>query len=162
MECHGTAWRVQCCGPCGEETWAADPAAVALDAAGVLAVEPLPRCARCGLIARPNIRFFDDAQWVGRVTAGQSGRFEAWKGSVAGRRVAVVVVGAGDVVPAARLAGDWAVAQLGATLIRINPEDAEVSGPGQVPIPMTAGAGLAAIDRAMGRGECAAEGWPCG
>lgn len=151
MECHGSALRQQCTEPCSAHAWPADVDAVRLDDATGRALDPLPACPRCGRLARPNVRMFDDACWVGRETAAQSGRFEAWKADVAGAAVVILEIGAGCVVPAVRVANEWSMHQLGATLIRINPTEADVPE-GHVAVPLGALAALTAIDRVL-RGE---------
>jgi NAD-dependent SIR2 family protein deacetylase len=153
MECHGSALRLQCTGPCSPHVWDAGADPVRVDEATGRALDPLPACPRCGRLARPNVRMFDDACWVGRETAAQSGRFEAWKADVAGGAVTVLEIGAGTVVPAVRVANEWSVRQLGATLVRINPTEADVPA-GHVAVPCGALTALTVIDRAMrGDGE---------
>jgi NAD-dependent SIR2 family protein deacetylase len=151
MECHGSALRLQCTEPCGHGTWVADAEAIVLDPHTGRALEPLPRCPRCDAVARPNIRMFADGQWVGRETAAQSARFEAWKARAARcRAVAIVECGAGTSVPAVRIACEWALLQLRATLVRINVRESDVPA-GHVGIAMSAEAALASIATAVGK-----------
>lgn len=125
MECHGSAHWLQCAVLCSDHTWAADER-LSIDESTGRAADPLPHCTRCGKLARPNIRMFEDGYWVGNRTAEQSGCFEKWKERVHGVRVVVLECGAGSVVPAVRVANEWSMLQLNATLIRINPGEAEV------------------------------------
>lgn len=144
MECHGTTLRLQCSVPCGDHLWDARPP-VEFISETLRALDPLPRCGKCGALARPNVKLFDDAQWVGLNTRAQSAAFERWKTLQNGRSVVIIECGAGTAVPAVRMASELAVRQLGATLIRINPHDAEVPA-GHVSIPLPAREALKRLD----------------
>lgn len=147
MECHGSSHFLQCAQLCCEEVWPVSQP-VLLDQTMTRALDPLPRCPSCGGLARPNVRMFEDAWWVGHRTAEQSAAFENWKSHVKQKPIVVVECGAGTVVPAVRIANEWSIYQLGATLIRINPQDAEVP-PVHIAIRLSALAALKAIDHAL-------------
>jgi len=152
LECHGSAHRWQCTVPCSTETWVAEHDLLVVDRASLHALDPLPHCRNCGKLARPNVRLFDDAQWVRIATRSQSAAYEKWKATLAGKSVVVIECGAGTDVPAVRLAGEWAMLQLKARLIRINPIDAEVPQ-GQISIPLPALQALAAVDEVINPGR---------
>ena len=61
----------------------------------------------------------------------------------------IVECGAGLAVPAVRLASDWAILQLGATLIRINPREPEVPS-GHLAIPLPAFEALTRLNLMVG------------
>ncbi|HEY8521824.1 MAG TPA: Sir2 family NAD-dependent protein deacetylase [Gammaproteobacteria bacterium] len=148
VEQHGSIHRLQCTAPCCEETWPAPPHDLDIDMASFRAVGELPRCGRCGALARPNILMFADDRWIPNVTRAQRERFIAWLEAVRGRRVLIVECGAGTAVAAIRYAGERIAEQLGATLVRINPE-AGMEPDGVVPVPLGALEALRRIERAM-------------
>ncbi len=144
LECHGTTVQLQCSVPCTDQTWDASTP-VAFIESTMRAVDPLPRCGKCGALARPNVRLFSDPKWVGRRTHFQSNAFERWKAERLGKKVVIIECGAGKAVPAVRLASELAMLQLGATLIRINPVDTDVPT-GQLSIALGAKEALERID----------------
>jgi NAD-dependent SIR2 family protein deacetylase len=60
VEAHGSIHHLQCVRPCSDDVWPADGVQVDVDGATMRAVPPLPRCRRCGGLARPNILKFGD------------------------------------------------------------------------------------------------------
>lgn len=125
VECHGSIHRFQCqrwhCGP----TWPGEGITVTVDETTLQAAEPLPRCPTCNGIARPNILMFDDGQWVSQPSDGAERRFGKWERALVDHpaRVTVIELGAGRAIPTIRwLAEAWH--GQGATLIRINPREA--------------------------------------
>src|SRR5690606_23574322 len=109
----------------------------------------LPHCEWCGALARPNILMFADDRWIPDVTHAQRERFFAWLETVRARRVVIVECGAGTAVATIRHAGERIAEQLGATLVRVNP-DAEIGQQGTVAVPLGALEALTRIDRALG------------
>lgn len=116
----------------------------------------IPKCRHCDLIARPNVLMFGDGDWQEWRTEAQEKRMDAWVGTVAssgtpGSRVVLIEVGAGLAVPTVRYTSERLQRKLGATLIRINPREAE--GPkGTVSIAGFGLATLAKIDRRLRAG----------
>lgn len=144
IECHGSIHHAQCSQPCFDEIWQADEIQPTVDETDFQAAEPLPKCPRCEAVARPNILMFGDARWLGSRTDEQLARYQAWRRSIAGRKLVVVELGAGEAIPTVRHECERA----GGTLIRINPREPEVPR-GGIPIPLGALEALTAIDAAM-------------
>ena len=63
-ECHGSIHHLQCTRPCTRAIWSAEGLTIDIDMERFRAREPLPRCPRCGAMARPNILMFGDWSWV--------------------------------------------------------------------------------------------------
>jgi hypothetical protein len=74
---------------------------------------------------------FGDGQWLEQRTEEQFQRYERWRASIAGRRLATIECGAGSAVPTVRRHCE----QMPGTLIRINPrEPATPSGGISIPL----------------------------
>jgi NAD-dependent SIR2 family protein deacetylase len=131
MECHGSIHHLQCARPCSEEIWAATGVDVAIDPETMRAGGELPRCPRCGEVARPNVLMFGDGGWVERRMGEQWDRYSAWLSNLTGP-VAVVELGAGEAVPTVRRESER-VARKHGRLIRINPRDTRVPA-GQIAV----------------------------
>jgi NAD-dependent SIR2 family protein deacetylase len=134
VECHGAIETSQCAAPCCDELF---PTAqgVAVDPESFRAAEPLPRCPRCGGMARPNILMFGDGDFLGARTDAQEARLGAWlRGlAAAGARLVVLELGAGTSVPTVRLTSESIARRLGGILVRINPREPDVP-PGGISI----------------------------
>jgi NAD-dependent SIR2 family protein deacetylase len=152
VECHGTIDVWQCTRDCGAPLAPAPAAELAVDARSFRAADPLPSCAGCGALARPNVLMFGDDGWDETRTAAQQRDFERWIGTLAAARARLTVVecGAGTAVPTVRRLGEVVVRQLGAALIRINVREPQAP-PGAIAIAAGARSALAAIDQALGR-----------
>lgn len=126
VEVHGSIeWR-QCLGGCGAGVFPADDRPIAVDPATFRAAAPLPSCPACGGLARPNILMFGDWHWKADRTEAQHRRFADWLEAAAGRRLVVIELGAGAAIPTVRRLSEGLVADLGATLVRINVREADV------------------------------------
>jgi NAD-dependent SIR2 family protein deacetylase len=143
-ECHGSIHYLQCLAPCHSGIWPADEVLPEVDETSCLLTSPLPRCPRCGGIARPNILMFGDWGWLGQRSEAQQARVDAWCETV-GKRLLVIELGAGTAIPSARRYGEYR----GAALIRINPREAAVARPRDVALPLGALAGLQALAAAL-------------
>ena len=128
MECHGSIHHFQCSKPCGDDIWDAASEVVAVNEDLFKALPPLPVCPNCGELARPNVLMFGDSSWHQHRTQAQEVRLRTWLHDLkCGRaRVAVVEIGAGTAVPSVRHQSETMAYELNATLIRINPREAEV------------------------------------
>lgn len=126
-EVHGALDWMQCTRAC-DDIWEAEWGEIAIDEETCRAREPLPKCPRCGALARPNVLMFGDGEWRSERSDVQEARFNAWLSPLANRLSDVVVLecGAGTAVPTVRMLGDR-LARAGATLIRINVREPEVS-----------------------------------
>ncbi len=119
VECHGAIGTLQCTTPCSDVLWDAGDLAIAIDQVTFRSVSALPRCARCGAIARPNVLMFGDGQWVSDRTEAQELRLAQWLRGMALDGLVVIECGAGTAVPTVRALGER-LARGGAKLIRIN------------------------------------------
>jgi NAD-dependent SIR2 family protein deacetylase len=127
-ECHGSLHHLQCSRPCSQDIWEARGVKPDIDEEQFRAREPLPRCPKCGALARPNVLMFNDWDWIPHRTRIQSERFSRWLEGLSrsGSSLAVVELGAGKAVATVRMTSEAAVRGGKATLIRINPRDHDV------------------------------------
>jgi NAD-dependent SIR2 family protein deacetylase len=152
VECHGAIDWLQCLERCGAAIFRADGVAVDVDPQTFRARAPLPRCNRCGGLARPAILMFGDADWESSHFDAQEARLSAFLDVLRRRgssRVVVVECGAGSAVPTVRRFGEAMTRVLGATLVRINMREPEVPD-GHVGLAMGALPALRAIDARIG------------
>ncbi len=143
MEVHGSIHWLQCSKRCGEDIWKADFPEIEIDPETFRAKGALPRCPRCGAVARPNILMFGDYGWISTRTDAQYGRMGEWLREREGRSWVIVEIGAGKAVPTVRITGERLAARYRARLIRINPREFDVPE-GEIGIAMGA---KAAIER---------------
>jgi len=150
-ECHGSIHHFQCSKPCGDHIWDAHGIEIHVDEDAFLAMDPLPRCPRCGGYARPNILMFGDWSWNPERTHRQGERMRRWllEVSDARRKLAIVELGAGTAVATVRYQSEHLAARFKGTLIRINPRDHQVPGPSHVSIPLGAAEGVRRIVEAL-------------
>lgn len=141
VECHGSLEHEQCQRRCGGQIWPAGAAEIDIDESTFRAREPLPRCATCSGVARPNVLMFGDGGWLEDRSEEQYRRYQTWLWQVAGKRLAIVECGAGVAVPTVR----WECERLGGTLVRINPREPETPA-GGIGIPLGALEALERID----------------
>jgi NAD-dependent SIR2 family protein deacetylase len=150
VECHGTLGLLQCAGQCGAGIFPAKGIDVDVDPVSFRAKDPLPKCPKCGGLARPNVLMFGDWEWDGAHTEAQEQRLSAWLESVvrAKGKLAVIELGAGTGVPTVRMASERAARLESATLVRINLREPNVPA-GHVGIAQGALAALTAIDERL-------------
>lgn len=146
-EVHGSIHHLQCTAGCRREVWTADGLEVRADAATMRAVAPLPECASCGALARPNILMFGDFEWVSGRSHAQLDALDAWRREQ--RDLVVIEIGAGLAVPTVRRHAELCSAASGA-LVRINPREPEVRHGRGVSLPVGALEALTAIDAHLG------------
>ena len=123
-EVHGSLHHLQCMNGCGAAIVPADELTPDVDEAACLLRSPLPRCPHCSDLQRPNVLMFGDWGWLSRRTDAQQRRLDAWLGTVT--QPVVIEIGAGSHVPTVR----WFCERLGVPLIRINPTEPDIPGPG--------------------------------
>jgi NAD-dependent SIR2 family protein deacetylase len=148
LEVHGNIHRLQCTQPCSDDfTWVPDaPLDLRINLESLTAHGRLPRCPRCGAMARPNVLMFNDVDWSPEVTLGQERRFRQWLASTRGQRLVVLELGAGTAVATIRRLGERLVAERDrTTLVRINP-DVRDEEPPVVPVRLGAAEAIARID----------------
>ena len=150
-ECHGSIHHFQCTGPCGHDIWDATNISVAVDEAVFEAQEPLPRCIKCGGMARPNILMFGDWSWNGTRSQEQGERLTRWLKSIAdgGVRLVIVELGAGTAVPTVRWKSEQTARRTGGVLIRVNPRDTMIPPGPHLALPLGAAEAVGAIHAAM-------------
>ena len=145
-EVHGSIHHLQCTTPCSEAIWE-NREAIEVDAATMRA-RSVVGCPRCGGVARPNILMFGDYSWLPERTHTQLARFDAFVADLGGRRVVAVELGAGTAIPSVRMRCEGISRLPGATLVRVNPREAQAP-PGAISLAAGALAALDAIDRAL-------------
>jgi len=145
-ECHGSIHHLQCSNVCSHKIWDANRTEVEVNEDTFKAEEPLPKCADCGMVARPNILMFGDWDWLPHRTDEQSRRMRKWLKRVYDEKMNLVVVemGAGESVPTVRMKSEHVVQSNGGTLIRINPRDYSVP-PQHIGIPLGSAEGIKQI-----------------
>jgi NAD-dependent SIR2 family protein deacetylase len=153
-ECHGSIHHFQCVRPCSDTIWEARDLDVIVDEDSFEAREPLPRCVKCGNLARPNILMFGDWAWVAARSLSQRERLARWLETISSNSflLAVVEVGAGEAVPTVRNQAEYVARRLKARLIRINPRDYQVPDKTHVSLPLGGAEALDGISRRL-RGE---------
>ncbi|WP_120347655.1 Sir2 family NAD-dependent protein deacetylase [Paraburkholderia fungorum] len=114
-ECHGSIHALQCLNVCSNDTWPAEKFHPLVNGKTSKLVSPMPRCPRCGALARPNILMFGDWAWIDVPYEKQRERLEAWIATVP--RLVVVELGAGKTLPTVRRFSERNAHQ---RLIRIN------------------------------------------
>jgi NAD-dependent SIR2 family protein deacetylase len=144
-ECHGSIHALQCLTPCGSDIWPADTVKPQVDLETCRWSGPLPTCALCGALKRPNVLMFGDGEWLEQRANRQRAALDRWLSKV--RQPVVVEMGAGTKIPSVRYFGHEVIVDHGGRMIRINPREAEVSSAWDVSLPMGALAGLIGIDQ---------------
>jgi NAD-dependent SIR2 family protein deacetylase len=146
VECHGSIHHLQCSNVCSHKIWDANRTEIEINEDTFKAEEPLPKCADCGMITRPNILMFGDWDWLPSRTDEQSQRMRKWLKRVYDEKMNLVVVemGAGESVPTVRMKSEYVVQSHCGTLIRINPRDYSVP-PQHIGIPLGGAEGIKQI-----------------
>lgn len=146
-EIHGSIHHLQCAGGCSAAIWE-NREEIAVDLATMRAAN-LPRCPRCGGVARPNILMFGDWGWTSDRSDEQHARFERFLAAHRDAARLVVELGAGTALPSIRHLSEELGRRPGTTVVRINPREPGIAPP-HLALATGALAGLAAIDRALG------------
>jgi len=145
LELHGSIHWLQCQAPCSSAIWCNNEA-IRIDESSMRARPPLPRCPDCGEVSRPNILMFGDWSWLPDRTSKQERLFDRFLLTHAGRRIAVLEMGAGSAIPTIRATSErigWNLEH--ATVIRINPREPEIAAP-HISMPYGALEGVREID----------------
>ncbi len=149
LEVHGSIHHLQCLAPCSGAIWP-NREEIPVDHATMRATR-IPRCGRCGGVARPNVLMFGDSSWLSDRTDGQEARFGEFLDTNAGRATAVVEMGAGTAIPTMRALSERLGRRRGVTVVRINPREPWIDAP-HLAIADGALAALSAIDAALAGG----------
>ncbi len=147
VEVHGSIHHLQCCTPCNAEIWE-NREEIEVELATMRALQ-IPRCVRCGGVARPNILMFGDYAWLPERTHAQRRHFEEFVREHRRQRLVVVEMGAGTAIPTIRSTSEQMGHGEGAVVIRINPRESQIDPP-HLSLPVGALEGLAGIDQALG------------
>ncbi|MEE2902149.1 MAG: Sir2 family NAD-dependent protein deacetylase, partial [Myxococcota bacterium] len=124
-ECHGSIHHLQCTQPCCDQIWSAKDLHIEVNEETLTATTPLPKCPYCGSVARPNILLFGDMRWVSGRAAVQHDEQDDWVAELTDSPL-IIECGAGTHVPSVRYFSQQMIRRTRATLIRINPREAEV------------------------------------
>jgi NAD-dependent SIR2 family protein deacetylase len=141
LECHGSIHRLQCLEGCSGDTWAPDEFYPLVNGQTSELECPMPRCPRCGGLARPNILMFADWAWVDVPYERQRERLAAWISTVP--KLVVVELGAGKALPTVRRFSERNSAH---KLIRINLRESNTSSQHGVGIEGAAATTLKLLD----------------
>ena len=142
LEVHGSIHHLQCLSPCSNGIWDnREEIPVDLD---TMKAQHLPKCVRCGGVARPNILMFGDFSWLPDRTRRQERAFDEFLTDHREARLVVVELGAGTSIPTIRYLGERLIERNNAVLIRINPREGQIP-PGQISISAGAVEGLQGI-----------------
>ena len=145
-ECHGSIHHLQCSKTCSEDIWPADEIEIMINEHEFQAIGNLPRCPRCGAVARPNILMFYDSNFVEKRTQDQDNLLWEWIKSLSDtNRLVIVEIGAGTTVNTIRQRSEYYADLKFATLIRINPRDYHVPKDRHISLPINAFEGIQKI-----------------
>jgi len=123
-EDHGSIHMLQCTTPCSQNLWSADGLVPEVDEQACQWLSDLPRCPRCGALARPNILMFADNRWVERRQLVQEGRQKQWLSQV--RSPLILELGAGTSIGSMRSLSERLAVEKGGYLIRVNPREHQI------------------------------------
>jgi NAD-dependent SIR2 family protein deacetylase len=143
LEVHGSIHHLQCLSPCSNAIWD-NREEIPVDVYTMRA-QQIPKCIRCGGVARPNILMFGDFSWLSDRTRRQEREFDEFMTDHVGARLVIIELGAGTAIPTIRHMGERLAGRSKAVLIRINPREAQVP-PGEISIPAGALEGLKGIE----------------
>ena len=144
FECHGSVHHLQCVKQCTNRIWSAAELNVDVNMETMRATSELPRCAKCNMLARPNVLMFGDWDWIADRSEEQQTRYHAWLKQVRGHKFVAIEFGAGLAIPTVRSECE-ARSQ---TLIRVNPREADTQGRG-IEFPVGALEAIRGIDACM-------------
>lgn len=147
VERHGSIHHLQCVNLCTPAIWAVDELLIDVDPETIRTRSELPKCLRCGGIARPNILMFGDYDWQESRCAEQYSRYQEWLNQIDGKRIVAIEFGAGLAIPTVRMECE---SQAG-TLIRVNPRDSGTDS-GGISIPLGALAAMERLERKLALG----------
>ncbi len=148
LEVHGSIHHLQCLGPCSYAIWP-NREDIPVDHESMRALR-IPRCPRCGGVARPNVLMFGDCSWLSERTDRQERLFEEFLDRNRNRETAVVEMGAGTSIPTIRRMSERLGLRRGVTVLRINPREPWIDPP-HLPIPEGALAALRSIEEALSK-----------
>jgi NAD-dependent SIR2 family protein deacetylase len=143
LEVHGSIHHLQCLSPCSNDIWD-NQETIPVDLETMRA-QHVPGCCNCSQPARPNILMFGDYSWLSDRTRGQEMRFDSFLAQHQHQSIVVVEMGAGTAIPTIRYMSERIGQRFGATVVRINPREAQIAG-GHISLPCGAVEGLVGIE----------------
>jgi NAD-dependent SIR2 family protein deacetylase len=146
LEVHGSIHHLQCLTPCCNDIWDNEES-IPVDLSSMRA-QHVPECRSCSQPARPNILMFGDYSWLSNRTRGQEMRFDSFLAQHQNEAVVVIEMGAGTAIPTIRYMSEQIGQQFNATVIRINPREAHISG-GHISVSCGALEGLESIENIL-------------
>ena len=146
LEVHGTIHQLQCIHPCSQAIWKNDEE-IPIDFSTMRA-QHIPRCINCGATARPNILMFGDWSWIAERTRSQERLYDQFVTDRRDGRLVVVELGAGTAIPTIRHTSEQLGRYAAATVIRINPREAQIAPP-HISLPCGALEGVRGIHCAL-------------
>ena len=146
LEVHGTIHQLQCTRPCSRAVWPNDET-IPVDFSTMRALH-IPKCIHCGATARPNILMFGDWSWIADRTSGQERQYDEFVTDHRHEPMVVIELGAGTAIPTIRYTSEQLGERCGATVVRINPREAQVAAP-HISIACGALEGLRGIEAAL-------------
>lgn len=126
-EVHGSIHHLQCLEPCSLTIWP-NREKIPINEA-TMRSRAIPKCIRCGGVARPNILMFGDDSWLSDRSRQQEERYREFLFAQQGKRLVVIELGAGTAIPTIRATTERLGFSHRATLIRINPREAQIDPP---------------------------------
>ena len=115
-----------------------------INAEECLLLNSLPKCPRCGGLARPNILMFGDSEWIEQRQVEQQQAMESWLSGI--RKPVIVEIGAGTAIPSVRHFSQRILREFGGHMIRINPRAFDVPSPLDIGLGRCSASALMAID----------------
>jgi len=143
LEVHGSIHHLQCLTPCSLSIWPNQEKIPVNEA--TMRSRAIPRCMRCGNVARPNILMFGDFSWLEDRTRKQEERYHSFLDRQQGKRMVVIEIGAGTAIPTIRATSERIGEREKTTVIRINLREAAIDPP-HLSLPGTGLAGLSELD----------------
>lgn len=123
-EIHGSIHYLQCIKPCGGDIWENNEL-IEVDF-DTMRAKNIPKCIKCGGVARPNILMFGDFGWISDRSDEQRWRYDRFIDEVKDSRIVVIEIGAGTAIPSIRYTSERIVQRFDAFLIRINVREYEI------------------------------------
>lgn len=144
-EIHGSIHHLQCTNKCHKDIWDNNESIeVNMDE---FEAKTLPLCPKCSKVARPNILMFGDWMWNGSRSSIQEEYYMNWRKQNSNKKIVVIEIGAGKVIPTVRHEGEQLAKHYDhTTLIRINPREYTIDS--QIGLSIASG-GLEGIKKLM-------------
>lgn len=127
LEVHGSIHHLQCTVPCQRNIWS-NEAEYIIDESTMRARD-VPKCPKCGQVARPNILMFGDYSWISKRSAIQEENFDEFLQLNGDSQMVVVEMGAGSAIPTIRHLSEQLGQRRHASVFRINPREPQIRTP---------------------------------